>query len=131
MLRLRLIQYINRLAPKSNCPETKDRIFMLDVVPIKMIDDDDNIVKIIGDKCTVTPNDIAEQFHIDKLYFTDDARTLLIDCIDKSLRIKMACAQYRYSNNILSKMYKTWKVIEIHNPISNKRIQFDRHSKIF
>jgi hypothetical protein len=127
---LRLIDHINRKIPRL--PETKDTIYKLDVVIFHIIDDDEHVIKIIGERCKSPPLDPPEQFNIDKLYYTDEIKTTIAECMTKGLSLKMACVQYRNFNNLLSKMYNTWKVIEIQKESgSNEWLQIDRHSKIF
>ena len=122
------MKLISRILPISKFQDTKDDVYVIAMTPTKIIDNSnsDSII-ILGNPINYNIN---QQFNINKLYYTKNIKTLITECIVKNEPMQLECEQYKMFNNKMSKMYNTWKVIQIQN-CTGEWIQLDNHSKIF
>lgn len=127
---MKIVNRINRVISNAaaRIPETKDQLFILNVIPTSINRMEDHI-QIIGYQYGQS---YEEQYNIDKLYFTNEVDSTIAEGIAKNQPIRIVCVQYRKFNNKISKMYNTWKVIQIQEGYnSHDWVQLDNHSKLF
>lgn len=116
--------------------------FIFNVVPLNTIDfnQEKDFVQIIGSRVGQPAK--HEKFNIDRLYYTEDVKSLIIEGLSKSQPICIECIQY--IKNIQHKLFglsrfsyiKTrltgeWTVLKIQSGKSNNWIEIDEQSKLF
>jgi len=129
----KLFRFIDRITPTIYDPNPNEMPSLLNIIPTNITKKSSNndIVKLYAYRSINTPDEL-ERFNLDGMYFNDEIEQTLNECIVKSIPLNVECVRYRNFNNILSKMYNTWKVIKVQkHENSDEWIQLDQHSKIF
>lgn len=108
-------------------------VYTLNIVPIKINDPITrlNVLHLTAHQYGMTT---IEQFDIEKLFYNDEIKLTIAECIIKSQSFRVKCVKYRNRkfNGFIYKAHNTWKITHIQkNPLSHQWIDLNVHSKLF
>lgn len=106
---------------------------IINIVPTDIHDDiHDDYVQIHGYQLGI-PNKIIKKFNVDKLYYTQHVKIMVLKGLTKNKPIRIECTKYKTASmkNRLSKLIGVWKVLKIQNDQNNNWIEIEDQSKFF
>lgn len=138
---MKLINHLQTRRTRTKHKRTLQE-FIFNVVPLNTIDfnQEKDFVQIIGSR--VGQPDKHEKFNIDRLYYTEDVKSLIIEGLSKSQPIRIQYIKYiqhklfglsrfSYIKRRFTGECSEWTVIKIQSGKSNNWIEIDEQSKLF